>query len=82
MLKNPSDKINVTINTSFFLSPAPPQNSSGSRFLNELKLKLRLSKSMCEFFHFRVRFEFITVYIFVEKSIDSMNLKRHNSFQY
>ena len=67
MLKNPSDKINVTINAYFFLSRAPPQNSSDSRFLNELKLKLRLSKSMCGFFHFRVRFVFITVYIFVEK---------------
>ena len=56
MLKNPSDKINVTINASFFLLRAPPQNSSDSRFLNELKLKLRLSKKHVWVFPFSSTF--------------------------
>ena len=33
------------------------------RFLNELKIKVRLFKTMCGIFHFRFRFIFIKVYI-------------------
>ena len=36
------------------------------RFLYELKRKFRLSKTVCGIFHFRFRFVFIKVYIFVQ----------------
>ena len=35
------------------------------RLLYELRLKVRLSKTVCRSFHFRFRFAFIKVYIFV-----------------
>ena len=48
----------------------------------ELKHKVCLSKTVCGIFHFRFRFVLIKVYIFVQpKSLDSLTLKRHNSFQ-
>ena len=37
-----------------------------SRFIYELKHKVRLSKSVCGIFQFRFRFVFIKVYIFVQ----------------
>ena len=68
MLKKlPSDKINVTKNALFFLSLGPNHQSFtfNMRFLYELKHMVRLSKSMCGIVHFRSRFVFIKVYIFV-----------------
>ena len=71
MLKKiPSDKINGTKNILFFLSRAPAHHSFilNLLFLRELKHKLRLSKTVCGFFHFRFRFVFIAVCIFVKQN--------------
>ena len=71
MLKKfPSDKINGTKNALFFLSRAPTHHSFtfNLRFLYELKHKVRLSKTVCGIFHFRFRFVFIKVYIFVQQN--------------
>ena len=71
MLKKiPLDKINGTKNAFFFLSRAPTHHSFAFdlRFLYELKHKVRLSKTVCEIFHFRFRFVFIKVYIFVQQN--------------
>ena len=68
--KNPSDKINGTKNALFFLSRAPTHHSFSFnlRFLYKLKHKVRLSKIVCEIFHFRLRSVFIKVYIFVQQN--------------
>ena len=65
-----SDKINVTKNVLSFLSRAPTHHNftNNLRFLYELKHKVRLSKNVCEIFHFRFRFVFIRVYIFVQQN--------------
>ena len=65
-----SDKINGTKNALFFLSRAPAHHSFtfNLRFLNELKHKVRLSKTVCGIFQ-------------STKCMDSLTLKRHNSFQ-
>ena len=71
MLKKfPSEKINSTKNTLFFLSRAPTHHSFtfNLRFLYELKRKVRLFKTVCGIFHFRFRFVFIKVYIFVQQN--------------
>ena len=54
----------------FFLSRAPTHHSFtfNLRFLYELKHKVRLSKIVCGIFHFRFRFVFIKVYIFVQQN--------------
>ena len=53
-----------------------------SRFLHELKHKVNISETVFRIFHFRFRLVFTKVYIFVQqKSMDSLNLKRHKSFQ-
>ena len=57
----PSDKINVIKNSVFFLS----HFTFNLQFLYELKHKVRLSKSLCWIFHFRLLFVFIKVCIFV-----------------
>ena len=70
MLKKiPSDKINGTKNALFFLSRAPTHYSFtfNLRFLYELTRTVRLSKTVCGFFHFRFGFGFIKVYIFVQQ---------------
>ena len=56
--------------SSFFLSRAPTHHSFtfNLRFLYELKHKVRLSKTVCGIFHFRFRFVFIKVYIFVQQN--------------
>ena len=66
--KLPSDKINSTKKTFFFLSRAPTHQSFTFNlwFLYELKHKVRLSKTACEIFHFRFRFVFVKVNIFVQ----------------
>ena len=57
------------------------------RFLYELKHKVHFSKTVCRIFHFRLGFIFIKAYIFVQQwakifqYVDSLTLKRHNSFQ-
>ena len=38
-----------------------------SRFLNELKHRVRFTRSLCEIFHFRFHFSFIKVYIIVQQ---------------
>ena len=71
MLKEiPSDKINGTKNTLFFLSRAQTNHSFtfNLRFLFELKHKVRLARTVCEIFHFQSRFVFIKVYIFVQQN--------------
>ena len=66
----PSDEIKGAKNVLFFLSRAPTHHSSpfNLRFLHELKHKVRLSKTVCGIFHFRFRFVFIKVYIFVQQN--------------
>ena len=71
MLKKfPSDKIKDTKNVLFFLSRVPTHHSFtfNLRFLYELNHKVRLSKTVCEIFHFRFRFVFIKVYITVQQN--------------
>ena len=71
MLKKfPSDKINGTKHALFFLLRAPTHYSFtfNLQFLYELKKKIRLSKTVYGIFHFRLRFVFIKVYIFVEQN--------------
>ena len=65
-----SGKINGAKNALFFLSRAPTHHSFtfNLRFLYELKHKVRLSKTVCGIFHFRFRFVFIKVYIFVQQN--------------
>ena len=77
--KLPLDKINGTKNALFFLSQVPTKNgfTFNLRFLYELKHKVCLFEFMCGIYHFRFRFVFIEVYIFV----GSLTLKRDNSFQ-
>ena len=70
MLKKfPSEKINGAKNALFFLLwPSTHQSSTFNlRILNELKHKVRVSKTACRIFHFRFRFVFIKVYIFVQQ---------------
>ena len=64
MLKKiPLDKINGTKNALFFLSRASTHHpfTFNWRFLNELKHKVCLSKTVCGIFHFRFRSGFIKV---------------------
>ena len=65
-----SDKINGTKNSLFFLLRAPAHHSFtfNLRFSCELKHKVRLSETACGIFHFRLRFVFIKVYIFVQQN--------------
>ena len=67
----------------FFLLRAPTHHSFtlNLRFLYELKHKIRLSKSVWDFY-FRLHFVLTQVYIFVQQEgTISLTLKRHNSFQ-
>ena len=71
MLKKiPSDKINGTKNALFFLSRVPTHHrvAFNLRFLFELKHKVHLSETVCGIFHFRIRFVFVKVYIFVQQN--------------
>ena len=65
-----SEKINGTKNALFFLSRAPTHHSFNFnlRFLYELKLKVRLSKTASRIFYFQSSFVFIKVYIFVQQN--------------
>ena len=53
----------------FFLLRAPTHHSFvfNSQFLYELKHMVLLSETVCEIFHFRLRFIFIKAYIFVQQ---------------
>ena len=55
---------------SFFRLQAPTHQSFtfNLRFLYELKQKVCLSKTVCGISHFRFRFVFIKVYIFVQQN--------------
>ena len=71
MLKTfPSDKINGAKTALFFLSRATTHQSFtfNLRLLYELKYKVRLSKTVHGFFHFRFRSVFAKVYIFVHQN--------------
>ena len=81
--KNPSDKTNGTKNALFFLSRAPTHHSFtfNFRFLIELKhkvrpLKLYVGVSIFDSVPFLLKFIFCSI-----KCMDSLTLKRHNSFQ-
>ena len=65
-----SGKTNGTKNGLLFLLRAPTHHSFTfkSEFLYELKHKVRLSKTVRGIFHFRFRFVFIKVYIFVQQN--------------
>ena len=79
-----SHKINVTKYALFFLSWAPSHQSVNFdlQFLHKLKLKVHLSKTVCEIFYFQFRLTFIKIYSFVQqKARTLLTLKRHNSFQ-
>ena len=62
--KIPSDKINGTKNALFF-PRAPTHHSFTFNLQFSYEHKVCLSKTVCEIFHFRFRFVFIKVYIFV-----------------
>ena len=84
--KFPSDKIKGTKKCPlfFFFLQAPTHHSFifNLWFLDELKYKVRLSKTVCGVFYFWFRFVFIKVYFFCPtKRIHSLTLKLHNSFQ-
>ena len=84
LFKFPLDKISVTKNAFFFLSRTPAHNSFtfNLQLLYELKHMVHISKIVCGILHFRLRLVFIKIYIFVQKkSMDSLTLKHHNSFQ-
>ena len=85
MLKQfPSDKINVTKNALFFLSRALIHHSFtfNSQFLYELNHKVHHSKTVWGILHHRFRFLFYeSLYFCSTKGMDSLTLKRHNSFQ-
>ena len=84
MLKKfPATRTNVTKTALFFLSRALTHRSFtfNSRFLNELKHKVRPSNDLCGIFRFRFHFVFIKAYIFVRQKARTLTLKRHNSCQ-
>ena len=61
-------KSNGTKNTLFLASSNSSQFTFNLRFLYELKYKVSLSKTVCGIFHFRFRFDFIKVCIFVQQN--------------
>ena len=61
-----SHKINGSKTALSFLSRAPTLDL---QFLYELKQKVRLSETRCRILHFRRRFVFIKVYIFVQQKV-------------
>ena len=65
-----SDKINGPKNVLFFFLRAPARRSFtfNLRFSYELKHKVCLSKTACGISHFRFRFVFTEVYIFVQQN--------------
>ena len=68
--KNPSDNISGTKNALFLLSRGLTHHSFtfNLRFLYELKHTVGLSRTVCRIFHFRFRFVFFKVYIFVQQN--------------
>ena len=60
--KFPSEKINGTKNALFFIV------FFTLRFIYDVQHKIRLSKTVCEIFHFRFHFIFIRVYFFVRQN--------------
>ena len=63
-------KINGTKHVLLFLSQAPTHHNFtfNLQFLYELKYKVRLSKSICQIFHFQFHFVFIKVYSFAQQN--------------
>ena len=58
-----------------FASSNSSQFTFNLQFLYELEHKVRLSKIVCEIFHFRLRFVFIKVHIFFNKILGNFDLK-------
>ena len=79
--KFPSDKINVTKNALFCLLRAPTYHSFtfNSQLLYKLNHMVHVSKTVCGIFD-SVSFLLKFIFLFT-KSMDSLTLKRHNSFQ-
>ena len=79
--KFPSDKINVTKNALFCLLRAPTYHSFtfNSQLLYKLNHMVHVSKTVCGIFD-SVSFLLKFIFLFTE-SMDSLTLKRHNSFQ-
>ena len=73
--------IKGTKNVLFFLLRVPTHQvfTFNLQFSYEPKYKVCLFKTICGIFHFRFRFIFTKLYIFVQQN-DSLTLK-HNSFQ-
>ena len=71
------ENLNGTTIAFFFLLRARVHHSFtfNLRFLNELKHKVRLFKTVCEIFHFRFCFAFIKVYILVQRKTWTLWLK-------
>ena len=64
-----SNKINGTKNAPFFSRVSTRHSFTFNVwFLYELKHKVRLSKTVCEIFHFLFRFAFVKVYINVHQN--------------
>ena len=61
-----SDKTNGTKN--FFFSFANPNFAFNLRLLHKLKHNVCLPRTACGIFHFRLRFAFVKVYIFVQQN--------------
>ena len=76
MLKKfPLDKINGTKMPSFLFRELQLISFIFDLlFLYELKHKVRLSKTVCGIFHFRFRFAYIKVYIFVQQNASTLLL--------
>ena len=71
MLKKIPFRQNKRYKNVFFFFREPQLTNSFTfnlRFLYELKHKVCLSKTVCGIFHFRFRFVFIKVYIFVQQN--------------
>ena len=80
--KCPPEKINGKKNVLFFVSRALPHHSFtfNLRFLHDLKHKIRLSKTVLGILHFRFNFVFLKLIFLFKKCMDSLTLKRHDSF--
>ena len=58
----------------FWRAPTYHSFTFNLQFVNELKYKVRLSKTVCGIFHFRFCFVFIKVYIFVQQQVWALSL--------
>ena len=78
--KFPLDKISSTKNTLSFFRELQRSFTFNFQLLYELKCKICHSKTVCQIFHYWFCSVFIKVYCCVTKCMDSLTLKRYNSF--